>query len=129
MVTMLTPQEVNQLKKIRFSIELQVLEDVCAEASGEEIRSLRDFISDDFVEGSNANELNTRFHIELAKRSKNRFLVEILQDIIGSLSRVEQHIPQEILHTWQEPHQAIIDALAARDLQRAERALRRDLEM
>lgn len=128
MVTQLTPQEVEQLKKIRLSIETLALESIVEEASGEEIRSLRNYISDDFAEGSNANEQNTAFHLKLAELSKNRFLVTILRDIIGSMSRVEQHIPQELLKSWQESHKKIVDALAARDLAGAVKYLKQDLQ-
>lgn len=127
MVTLLTPREVAQLKKIRLSIEMLALEGVVQEASGEEIRSLRNYISDDFAKGANANELNTAFHLKLAELSKNRFLLSILRDILGSLSRVEQHIPQELLKSWQEPHRRIVDALAERNLPQAVEALKEDL--
>lgn len=127
MVTLLTPKELSQLGRIRYSIESLVLETICEEASGEEIRSLRNYIVEDFGEEANATELNSKFHMGMAQLSGDRFLITILQDILGSMSRVEQHISEGVRSSWQNHHRAIIDALAARNIEKAKQYLREDL--
>lgn len=128
MVTMLTPKEIAQLGRIRFSIESLVMETICEEASGDEIRSLRNLILEDFPSGVNATESNTRFHMGMAELTKDRFLITILRDLMGSVSRVEQHIPERSRETWQNHHKNIVDALAERNAQKAIEYLKKDLD-
>ena len=52
----------------------------------------------------------------------------MVQDLVGTLSRVEQHIPHALQEHWQEEHLKILRALAERDIDQAQRALKRDLD-
>ncbi len=127
MVTMLTPNEINQLSRIRIALETIAMETICQEASDNEIRSLRRYIIEHPEADENPTASNTRFHLAMAQMTNNRFLVSMLQDILGALSRVEQLVPIEIQKNWQDYHEDILSALAARNLDRAIEQLKKDV--
>ena len=71
---------------------------------------------------------NTKFHLALAQLSQDRFLIKHMQDLLGSLSRVEQSISDINRKTWQDEHVAILEALSRRDLEAAKQHLKVDLD-
>ena len=127
MVTVLTAKEISQLKRIRVALETIALESICEDASDNEIRSLRRYIVEHPETDENPTASNTRFHLALAKMSNDRFLVSMLQDLLGALSRVEQIVSIETQRNWQNYHEEILSALAARNLDRAVEFLRKDM--
>ena len=128
MVTVLTPVEIRQLNRIRTVIESLVLEIVCAECSGEEIRSLRQLIDPQHTQERSFAEQNRRFHMGLAELTHDRFIISTLMEILGSLSRVEQNVSSLFVDSWQDEHRHIVDALARRDIAAAKQALLADLD-
>ena len=128
MVTVLTPQEILQLNRIRVVIENLVLEIVCAECSGEEIRSLRQLIDDQNIQGRGFAEQNRRFHMGLAELTHDRFIISSLMEILGSLSRVEQNFTTLFVESWQNEHRRMVEALSQRNLEEAKKALLADLD-
>ena len=125
MVTVLTPLENRQLMRIRTTLESLVLEILCAECSGEELRGLWSLI--DPQTGIGFAEQNRRFHMGLAALTKDRFIISSLGEILGSLSRVEQNFSNLSVNIWQDEHRRIVDALLKRDLPAAKQALLDDL--
>ena len=128
MVTVLTPVEIRQLNRIRTVIESLVLEIICAECSGEEIRSLRQLIDPQHTQERSFAEQNRRFHMGLAELTHDRFIISSLMEILGSLSRVEQNVSSLFVDSWQDEHKHIVDALARRDIAAAKQALLADLD-
>ena len=128
MVTVLTPVEIRQLNRIRTVIESLVLEIVCAECSGEEIRSLWQLIDPQHTQERSFAEQNRRFHMGLAELTHDRFIISSLMEILGSLSRVEQNVSSLFVDSWQDEHKHIVDALARRDIAAAKQALLADLD-
>lgn len=128
MVTMLTPREIEQIKEIRYALESIALETICRSASDEEIAGLRAYIVTNPSQEPNFMETNTRFHLALVALANNAFLLKMVQDLVGTLSRVEQHIPKALQDTWQEEHLMILQALAQRDVEQAKRCLKLDLD-
>ena len=127
MVTTLTPTEVLQLGRIRFALESLVLETLCSGVSDDEIRGLRRYIIENPETNSNSTASNNRFHMAMALLTSDHFLVSMLQDVLGSLSRVEQVIPIERKHNWQDYHEEILNALLARNLDKAIEYLEKDI--
>lgn len=127
MVTTLTPTEVLQLGRIRFALESLVLETLCNEVSDDEIRGLRRYIIENPETNSSSTASNNRFHMAMALLTSDHFLVSMLQDVLGSLSRVEQVIPIERKHNWQDYHEEILNALLARNLDKAIEYLEKDI--
>lgn len=128
MVTMLTPREITQIREIRYALESIALETICRNATDEEIAGLQAYIVAYPDREPNFMETNTEFHLALVALANNAFLLKMVQDLVGTLSRVEQHIPQALQDTWQEEHLMILQALARRDVEQAKRSLKMDLD-
>ena len=128
MVTMLTPKEIGQIERIRFAMESLVLETICESVSDEDIQGLYRYIVDAPEKDEHFTATNTKFHLALAQLSQDRFLIKHMQDLLGSLSRVEQSISDINRKTWQDEHVAILEALSRRDLEAAKRHLEVDLD-
>lgn len=128
MVTTLTPTEVGQVKRIRFAMESLVLESICSSAQDSDIEDMREQVTAQSESGETNTETNTRFHMQLAELSGDKFLIKMMRELLGTLSRVEQHIPAITQEKWQDEHVAIMDALHERDAERAIEHLRRDVD-
>ena len=128
MVTMLTPKEIGQIERIRFAMESLVLETICESVSDEDIQGLYRYIVDAPEKDEHFTATNTKFHLALAQLSQDRFLIKHVQDLLGSLSRVEQSISDINRRTWQDEHVAILEALSRRDLEAAKQHLKVDLD-
>ncbi len=127
MVTILSPKEMRQLARVRLQLEKLCIETICEECSGDEIRSLRTMIVEQPMDDISITERNRRFHLKLAELTHDRFLFTILQDILGTMSRVEQPIEHSLMDSWQNEHKHIVDALAERDASKALEAIERDI--
>ena len=127
MVTMLTPREMEQLKRMRIVVESLTVEIVCAEASDEAIRSLNDCIRPDFAAEDSASTLNSVFHMALARLPEDKYVISLTESLLGSASRVEQYVTQDRLSGWQDCHATLVEALLARDLAAAKATLIEDI--
>jgi len=128
MVTTLTPKEIGQIERIRFAMESLVLETICESVSDEDIQGMYRYIVDAPEKDEHFTATNTKFHLALAQLSQDRFLIKHMQDLLGSLSRVEQSISDINRKTWQDEHVAILEALSRRDLEAAKQHLKVDLD-
>ena len=128
MVTTLTPKEIGQIERIRFAMESLVLETICESVSDEDIQGMYRYIVDAPEKDEHFTATNTKFHLALAQLSQDRFLIKHVQDLLGSLSRVEQSISDINKKTWQDEHVAILEALSRRDLEAAKQHLKVDLD-
>jgi DNA-binding GntR family transcriptional regulator len=115
MVTMLTPQEIKQLNRMRIAVEALMVEILCEEASDESIESLLPLVKADFKETDNVSEINNRFHMALANLTKNKYVITQTESLLGSASRVEQSVKYS-KERWQDYHIKLIEALKARDM-------------
>lgn len=127
MVTMLTPREMEQLKRMRIVVESLTLDIVCAEASDEAIGSLSGYIRPDFGAEDSASTLNSMFHMALARLTEDKYVISLTESLLGSASRVEQYVAPDRLAGWQEYHGKLVDALKARDLAAAKALLIEDI--
>ncbi len=127
MVTTLTAKEIGQIERIRFAMESLVLETVCEASSDEDIQGMYRYIVETPEKDEHFTVTNTNFHLALAQLSHDHFLIKHVQDLLGSLSRVEQNISDINRKTWQDEHIAILDALSRRDLESARQHLKIDL--
>jgi len=127
MVTKLSPAEMGQLKRLRQAVESLVIEVVSAEASDADIRALYADISDDSQGDENGGARNARFHMALANLTNDKFIIETMETLIGSISRVEHYVAPEQRATWQDYHKQIIDALLARNTAAAKADIIKDI--
>lgn len=127
MITSLSPREIEQLKRLRVAVESLAVEIICEEATPDEIRPLYDDIVESFKEEDNASVISFKFHMDMAKLTKDRFIVSILESLLGAASRVEQHIPFSKTKNWQIYHKEIVDALMKRNVVSAKEYLIKDI--
>jgi len=127
LVTTLTPREMEQLKRMRITVESLTIDVICAEASEEAIRSLYQHILPDIdgVEGVSAK--NAMFHMGMAVLTEDKYLISLMETLLGSASRVEQYVSPERRAAWQDYHRLIIEALLRRDAETAKHCLVEDI--
>ena len=127
MVRTLTPREMIQIKRMRVALESLVMEVLCQEGDDGEIRELYQLIIDDPEKAENASAANRRFHMGMAERTHDPYLISAMQNLLGAASRVEQYVGQDNQLSWQDCHRDIVDALVARDEKRAREKLMMDI--
>ena len=125
MVTVLTAREMQQLRRTRIVLESLVLSIICEEASDEAIDSLNNVFSIEPDQTISAS--NFRFHMALVTLTNDAFLINTLEMLLGALTRVDQYVSPDYRALWQDHHKNIINALAARNLEKAQAALAEDL--
>lgn len=123
MVNLFTADEINQIQTIRREIEKLSLRLVIDNATDEEIASLRECISDASDARTGAETSNAQFHMKLAQISGNKYLPEVLSDLIYKASQTQLGVKQ----VQPNRHSEIIDALLERDLSRAQALLDEDI--
>ncbi|PJJ63222.1 GntR family transcriptional regulator [Compostimonas suwonensis] len=110
--------EIAALSEFREAVETEAVRLACERASDSEIAAL-DELLDEFRPGETSDEgvrMGTSFHVELARLSQNRFLVEGLEQAMTRLARtrwLEVRTAQARQAAWQE-HRDIVATVAAR---------------
>ena len=127
MVNMLTPTEAVQLKRLRIAVESLEIDIICRECSDEEIKSLYSGINMDFSENDSASMNNSAFHMAMANLTHDKYIISIMEDALGSASRVEQYISPGHMGGWQFFHKEIVDAMLKRDAAKAKEYLIKDI--
>ena len=102
------------------------------QASEEELRGLYEIISqgtgpEHTLEQVHAS--NSSFHLELARLSGNKRLYASLEHLIWQVRRAGYRFYSQAALEERHYHRDIADALLARDVERAQTLLRRDLEL
>lgn len=129
MISILSSEEISQIIRLRNVVEPLMVEIACTEASGEAIRSLRKHLhkadeTDRSSEEALAN--NREFHLAIAEITGNKFLYSMMDDLLGTLSRMDFTITSSNT-TWTDYHVAIVEALEARDVDKAKKLILQDI--
>jgi DNA-binding GntR family transcriptional regulator len=127
MVTMLSAREMQNLSRLRLAVESLVLDIICDEANDADIKSLYDNIVDKFTDEASASAINFGFHMSLARLTDDKIVINLVENLLGCISRIEQPISPEKHKLWQNYHRTIVDALLARDFNTAKDYLVKDL--
>ncbi len=117
-----THEELNKMQEIRVQLEKLSIRLAIKNATDEEIESLRMFTKEQYhgLEPEQSN--NFRFHMRLAELGKNEFLAMQLKDLVNKSSMADISNESDL-----KKHEAIIDALAERDEEKACRKLVEDI--
>lgn len=126
-VTMLSPRDLVQIRRMRLALETLVVDIVCAEATDEQIRGLYDLVGGEHGGSARYAAANALFHLGLANLTGDKYIVSALTNLIGALSRVEVVMSPRYQDKWHEHHRRILDALLARDAAEAKERLCADL--
>lgn len=128
--------EVRELRECRYILECSVVDKLVANASDAQIRSLQQVTITDPDEPLFTNNLT--FHMDMAHLAGNGKLAEMIESLLYLLVRplVSMRYPsfseyaarsQGTEHTLTAEHEAIVNALLARDAQKAKTLLKDDI--
>lgn len=117
-------EDIRALEELREALERATVRLACERASDEDLERLTDLFRTITADPSReeGHRLGTDFHVELARLTGNHFLVEA---ITGAMTRLERPRWLEVrtgegrARAWEE-HRRVLEAIAARDADRAE---------
>lgn len=122
MVNSYTKDELDKIYQIRRHLEKLCVQLAIENATDEEINSLREFTKTAAVTLNPSETNNARFHIRLAEISKNEFLVAPVRDFVNITSMCSIKSDTNLSR-----HDAIVDALLERDVEKAQEKLSLDI--
>jgi len=135
-VSNITEEDFNEVQQVRLPLEMLAVELVIKSASDSEIEGLYDILKgieeeDDDSHtphsGSRLHNINTRFHLELAKLSKNKRLYTALNHLIGEVSRAGYRFYSPASLKERHYHEELINAISERNVEKAKKILCDDL--
>lgn len=122
MVNLFSAEEINQIQIIRKEIEKLSVRLVIEHASDEEILSLRKFTQKESDAKHVAETNNSQFHMRLAEITKNQYLPNVLNELLSKASQSQMGTKSDL-----EKHNQIINALLARDKEKAIQCIEEDI--
>lgn len=135
MVKQLSMTELQHLLEFRNILERAAVEWVIRYASDSEIQSL-DALAHSRLDptaadlSSRYNDLNVQFHLSVAQLSRNTYLIDALQNVLNLLRRdLIMDMRQTSLEQALCAHGMIVDAMKARDLDKALRITSDQIEV
>lgn len=127
-----------ELLEARMVLESAVAGLAAATVTKSDIIAMRDTLEDErrsITEGRDDYQSDQRFHLLISEATQNGVLVKMVSDLwdLRNRSRMWAQLHSRIFddtyrNRWLDDHQAILDALRARDGQRARQAMRDHLE-
>ena len=123
MVSPISVEEYNHIRELRAHIERLSVILAIQRASDEEIKSLRDYTGSKPGEHNPFQTNNTKFHLRLAKLSRNPYIGETLLNLLGQTSRyaIQTNVDDSF-------HEDIVVAMLERDTNKALDILDKDLD-
>ena len=123
--------QLNMIQKVRYQVEALALREVIRRCSDEEIDLLEGILN---TPSSSQYDpyatVNSNFHLQIARMSKNPYLYDTLYTFIGSVCRYAMTNGASLITQVDEPHnRQIVDALRKRDMALAAEELRLDLQL
>jgi DNA-binding GntR family transcriptional regulator len=65
--------------------------------------------------------------MDMARQTGDKYVISMMETLLGSASRVEQYVSPEMRVAWQNYHKLIVEALLKRDAGTAKRCLVEDI--
>ena len=134
-VSNITEEDFFEVQQVRLALEILALELIIKKASNSDIESMRSILSEYRAEEdaralmAQLHSINTRFHLGLARISGNKRLYDGLNHLVGEVSRAGYRFYSLAKLKERHFHERIIDALLERDLEKAKKTLKEDLEL
>ena len=127
----ISPAQLNMIQKVRFQVEALALREIIRHCSDAEIDQLEAILN---TPASSQYDpyatVNSNFHLQLARMSKNPYLYDTLHTFIGSVCRYAMTNGASIITQVDDPHhRQIVEALRKRDMELAVEELRLDLQL
>jgi GntR family transcriptional repressor for pyruvate dehydrogenase complex len=117
--------EIRESLEIRYVLEMYSVRRICLRRDDLELSPLLEILEDHKnlgEDGANSEQLDRKFHLELARTSGNQLLVRLLNSLYNmSMTRRKHYFMDEARRRKSfEDHMSIIEALKTRDLSQAE---------
>lgn len=117
-------EEIRALEEFREAVETAAVRIACERASDADLARLTQLFGAAALDPSReeGHRLGTDFHVELARLSGNRFLVEAVSGAMTRLERprwLEVRTERRRRQAWDE-HRRVLEAITARDPERAQ---------
>ena len=119
-----------ELIDVREALESVAVRDVARDASGEAVGELREIVermARSFEDPVAYSKADLEFHLALARASGNRLLTYFIEAtrtaLVSTMRTLRTRISPEYLPAVQRSHEAIIEAVAANDVEGARGAL------
>ncbi|HEY9053969.1 MAG TPA: GntR family transcriptional regulator [Rectinemataceae bacterium] len=134
-VSNITEEDFFEIQQLRLALEMLSLDLIVKNSSREEILALRSVLERYEDRGDPKSlvallhEINTDFHLGLARLSKNKRLYAALNHLVGEASRAGYRFYSLQKLKERHFHERILDALLEGDAEKAKTILREDLEL
>lgn len=122
MVALQSKEEACHMQQVRTHLEKMSIALAIDNATDEEILSLRNIPREDCSSTDPDQSSNTRFHVRLAEISHNSYLPTVVGDLLRKIARVWVNRDIDLSN-----HDQIVDAMLARDPEKATALLLEDL--
>ncbi|GAA3991532.1 GntR family transcriptional regulator [Comamonas faecalis] len=129
-----TAEEARQVFAVRRMLEAEMTRNLAAQCTPAQLRALRDHVAREQAaveraDVSGRSELLADFHVAMARLTGNEVLAQLLGELISrcALIVLMYQSASAAAHSHEE-HEAIVDALAARDAERAVRLMDEHLQ-
>ncbi len=126
----ISPAQLNMLQKVRFQVESLALKEIirhCSDSQLDELQAILD--APTATQHDPYATLNSRFHLQIARMSKNPYLYDTMYEFIGSICRYAMTVGKGTVSSRENHHQQIVDAMRRRDIPAALEELRMDLQL
>lgn len=127
----ITPAQSRMLQQVRYQVEALALRLIVRTASDEEIDQLAAILAEQQT-GSRHDPyatVNSRFHLQIGRMSKNPYLYDSMYSFLGLISRYAITVGQGQISENPVHHLELVDALRRRDEAAALEELRLDLQL
>jgi DNA-binding GntR family transcriptional regulator len=134
LVATINPKEARDISLVRLSLEKLSFRSFVAVATADDLAFLMDVAirckeSNKAADYGGAYEMDSKLHLEIARRTTNRELFQMLRTIDAKLQllRLKQHLPPETLLRYFDQHQALIQLVETKQLAEIDALLERHI--
>ncbi len=119
-------EEFHDVLQTRYYLEIGAITTVIQNCTDAQIRELYSTLSGPEMSTLPENTINSNFHVALAALSGNKTLLEVVKDLLDITARKCLHSSSK---DYEESHEAIIEALLERNIEKCSAALKNDLRI
>ena len=126
----LSPAQLNMLQKLRYQVEALALKEIvrhCADRALDELETILGVPSP--PQHDPYGTVNSRFHLQIARMSKNPYLYDTIYGFIGLVCRYAMTVGKGTVIDTDDHHWEMLRALRRRDIPAALEELRLDLQL
>lgn len=128
LVHQITASQCKQMQQVRYQVEALAVRQIIRRAADDEIRTLLPLLDDEGTDDDPYASANYRFHMAVARLSGSEYIVESMDGWLSQICRYALSIAPLGMYTREKTrHREIVEAMLARDAEKALAELRLDL--